>query len=63
MLTFNFWVEKTFPTNIKMCAESVMSHLGYLQKVARANSPLLYTATWPTFRRLLLQVQEKFRAV
>ena len=24
-----------------------MSHLGYL---ARANSPLLYTETWPTFR-------------
>ena len=40
---------QTFPTNIKICAESMTSCLGYLQKVARANSPLLYMATWSTF--------------
>ena len=35
---------------------------GCLRWPAGANFPLLYMGTWPTFRRLLLRVQGKYRA-
>ena len=40
----------------------VTSRLGCLGGPAGANFPLLYMGTWPTFRRLLLRVQGKYRA-
>ena len=40
----------------------VTSRLGCLRWLAGANFPLLYMGTWPTFRRLLLCVQGKYRA-
>ena len=38
------------------------SRLGCLRWPAGMNFTLLYMGTWPTFRRLLLRVQEKYRA-